>query len=162
MKKAKEIPDKSIAKNGFGAIDYFDTYCIELITDNTVDAITTELFEAPKWVNRFMDFRNSIVRFWGLEASSLHHSKIKRVYLVGEKAIRFIVIDRSEYEIVMEKKDKHLDFRVSVFLQENSGTSTVYLSTLVLFNNVWGRVYFFLVKPFHRVMVKSILTRLEK
>jgi hypothetical protein len=34
------------------------------------------------------------------------------------------------------------------------------LTTLVHFNNRFGRFYFALIKPFHRLMVKSLLGRL--
>lgn len=161
-KKIHQIPDKSIIQNSFRKIGYFDTFCIELITDNTVDAITTEIFNTPKWVNNLMNFRNSIAGKIGLKTTCTETSSIKQIYSIGEKAIRFIVIDRNECEIVMAKDDKHLNFRTSVFLQKNKSVSTVYLSTIIQFNTMFGQIYFFLVKPFHRVIIKSTLTRLVK
>lgn len=161
-KKTNQIPDKSIIQDRFGKIDYFDTFYIDIISDNTVDAITTELFNTPKWVNNLMKLRNFIVGKIGLKTSNIETSSIKQIYSIGEKAIRFVVINRNENEIVMAKEDKHLDFRTSVYVQKNNSISTVYLSTIIQFNNMFGRMYFFLVKPFHWIMIKSILTRLVK
>jgi hypothetical protein len=59
--KSNNIPDKSIITNGFGNIDYCDSYRISKRTDETVDHITTQIFKIPKWVTWLMKMRNSIV-----------------------------------------------------------------------------------------------------
>jgi hypothetical protein len=60
----------------------------------------------------------------------------------------------------MGEDDKHLNFRASILHDKAEGT--IYLTTLVHFNNVWGRLYFLPVKPFHKIIMKTLLTRYLK
>jgi hypothetical protein len=57
----------------------------------------------------------------------------------------------------MGEDDKHLNFRASVLKDKTNGT--VSLTTVVHYNNLWGRVYFFPVKPFHKIIMKALLKR---
>ena len=81
-----------------------------------------------------------------------------------KRAILFSVIDRSETEIVMAEDDKHLYFRTSLFVEETSDQNreNVYLTTLVQFHNIWGKLYFSPVKPFHKLIMKALLTNFSK
>ena len=59
------------------------------------------------------------------------------------------------------KDDKHLDFRVSVYLDPVPGTApntyAFTLSTIVFFRNRAGKAYFALVKPFHKLIVPAMM-----
>jgi len=142
------IPENSVISNGFDRIDYFDTYRVIKSTSSSAEEIAAEIFKLPKWVNWLMNIRNSIVMIFGLKSNKK----------TGEgQTTYFAVIEKNENEIVMGETDKHLDFRVSVFIDR--ANSFIYLTTLVHFNNFLGRAYFFPVKPFHKIIVKSILKR---
>lgn len=134
--------------NGFGRIDYCDTYRIVKPTSDNAEEIAAEIFKLPNWVNWLMNIRNSIADILGL--------KSKKETSEGQTTY-FTVIEKSENEIVMGEKDRHLNFRVSVFIDR--ANSFIYLTTLVHFNNFFGRAYFFPVKPFHKLIAKSILKR---
>ena len=84
-------------------------------------------------------------------------------YNVGERAVVFHIIDRSESEIVMAEDDKHLYFRTSLFVEKinEKSLNNVYLTTLVHFHNFWGRLYFTPVKPFHKLIMKTMLKNLS-
>ena len=71
----------------------------------------------------------------------------------------FPVIDRSESEIVMAEDDKHLYFRSSLLIQDTSDRylQAAYLTTIVQFHNIWGKIYFAIVRPFHRLIMKEML-----
>ena len=62
-------------------------------------------------------------------------------YKVGDRAVVFKVIDRSESEIVMAEDDKHLYFRASLLIErtDEEKMDNVYLTTLVQFHNIWGK-----------------------
>jgi len=143
------IPDNSMISNGFGRIDYCDTYRIVKSTKDGAEEIAAEIFKLPKWGNWLMSIRNSIVKIFGLKSNKETRE--------GQTTY-FAVIEKNENEIVMGENDKHLDFRVSVFTDRVN--SFIYLTTLVHFNNFLGRAYFFPVKPFHKIIVKSILKKL--
>jgi hypothetical protein len=155
--KSDKIPDKSIISNGFGKINYCDSYRIVKQTNETVDGITTQIFKMPRWIMVLMKIRNGIVKLFGLRTGKNENAKETAYYPVGSKAGYFTVIERNVNEIVMGEDDRHLYFRVSVLVDREQ--SFIYLTTIVRFHNVLGKIYFLPVKPFHRLIIKSILKR---
>ncbi len=75
----------------------------------------------------------------------------------GDKAGIFAVLARTDDEVLMGADDRHLNFRASVLVNRGPARSSVVLSTVVHYNNLQGRAYFFVVRPFHKVIVTSIL-----
>ena len=159
--KVEIIPENSIIQKNFGKIDYHDTYRIRCKTIGGIDTLTTELYNAPApaWVLYLLKLRDSIVGIFGLKTGNKDDKKVASYYPVGSKAGYFTVLDRNDNEIVMGEKDKHLNFRTSVFIKRKNPNSEIYLSTIVQYNNIWGRLYFLPVKPFHRLIILSILKR---
>ncbi|HTE34958.1 MAG TPA: DUF2867 domain-containing protein, partial [Reyranella sp.] len=68
----------------------------------------------------------------------------------------------SDTEIVTGGNDKHLDFRVSVQKLTEFGTSRVILSTAVSPHNFFGKAYLFVIRPFHRFGVRTLLSNAIK
>jgi hypothetical protein len=155
--KSDKIPDQSVIADGFGEINYCDSYRIVRQTDETVDGITTQIFRMPRWVTGLMRIRNGVVKIFGLRAGKNESVKEAAYYPVGSKAGYFTVTERNGNEIVMGENDRHLYFRTSVLVDGKQ--SFIHLTTIVRFHNVWGRIYFLPVKPFHRLIVKSLLKR---
>ena len=54
--------------------------------------------------------------------------------------------------------DKHHDFRVSVRKLREDGASRVVLSTAVSPHNILGKAYLFVILPFHRIGVRTLLS----
>ncbi|MDR1961548.1 MAG: DUF2867 domain-containing protein [Gracilibacteraceae bacterium] len=62
-----------------------------------------------------------------------------------------------------------MNFRISLLKEkhdENSGVNTLTITTMVTYNNIFGRLYFLLIKPFHKIIVpialKAMINDLEK
>ncbi|MBN2521777.1 MAG: DUF2867 domain-containing protein [Bacteroidales bacterium] len=159
IEKSNVVPEDSIILNDFGKIDYCDSYRIEKQTDDNVDAIITQLFKPRKWVDCLMKIRNSAVKLFGLKTGDNRDQKESSYYAIGSRAICFTVIDRNDNEIVVEEDDKHLNFRTSVLIDRKKQSSQIFLTTVVQYNNMWGRIYFVPVKPFHKLIIKSFLKR---
>jgi Protein of unknown function (DUF2867) len=158
--KLEHIPEKSLILNGFKKVDYSDSYKIKLKSnDDNIDKITTKIFKIPKWVGNLLKLRNFMVKRFGLKTDDTKEMIIKPYYSIGSKAVYFNVLDRNENEIVLSENDKHLNFRISVMIEKDSAGSTIYLSTIVQFNIFFGRLYFFPVKPLHRIIIKSLLKK---
>jgi hypothetical protein len=117
-------------------------------TNDTAEEITAQMFKFPKWVNGLMRIRDAIAGIFGLKTSK---------DISAGKTTIFPIIEQRENEIVMGEKDKHLDARLSILIDRDN--SFIYLTTIVHFNNFFGRLYFLPVKPFHKIIVKSILKR---
>ena len=97
----------------------------------------------PKWIGWLMNFRNAIVKPLGLDT-----------------ATRFtdMVLDKNLHEEILGMPDKHLDFHVSMWCGEyHEGKQELRITTVVKYNNWLGRAYFFIIRPFHGIIVKSIL-----
>ncbi|WP_368294379.1 DUF2867 domain-containing protein [Dehalobacter sp. TBBPA1] len=107
-----------------------------------------------------MQFRNFLVGRFGLKTGRNKDVHIADYYPINSKAILFKVIERNENEIVMAEDDKHLFFKTAVMKKEIEQGTAIFLTTIVSYHNVWGKIYFFPVKPFHRIIAKSLLKRL--
>lgn len=173
MKKIKtdcKFPANSIMNELFGKIDYQDCYCISMHNPHnySIDYLTELFFtSSPEWINKLLTFRNFIVSFCGLKGSNIDKTKKSDPsvhYSKGSKVSIFNVYDRNDHEIVMAENDKHLNFRTSVMIEKGTDTSTIklYSSTMVHYNNIWGRLYFLPVKPFHQLIIKTMLKILLK
>ena len=78
----------------------------------------------------------------------------------GEKFGLFQVFDRTAHEVILGEDDSHLNFRVSLYIEQQTNDLTkkkLVISTVVVFNNWFGRFYFFPVQPFHHRIVPSML-----
>jgi hypothetical protein len=167
----KKIPNGSIIKDPeFQNTNYEDSISIEIDTneDYTVDYLATVLFSSlPGWVLGLLKFRNIIVKPFGLKTDgtfSLEEIQTDIKYKIGDIAVFFKVIKRSEIELVMAENDKHLNFRTSVLIESLSENNKLKVSSLsiVKYNNLFGKIYFLPVKPFHRLIIKTLLKNLNK
>ena len=69
-----------------------------------------------------------------------------------------MVLDKNLHEEILGMPDKHLDFNVSMWCGEyHEGKQELRITTVVKYNNWLGRAYFFIIRPFHGIIVKSIL-----
>lgn len=141
--KLSAIPEKSVVLNGFGKVDYHDTYQIQKETAQSAEEIANQMMPLPGWATALFKLRNVIADMFGLKADKAD--------------VPFPVISKSDDEIVVGLSDKHLDFRTAI-MADRIGNN-VSLITVVHFNNAWGRVYFSLVKPFHKIIMKTLLKR---
>ncbi|WP_109300249.1 DUF2867 domain-containing protein [Aquimarina sp. AU474] len=147
--------------------DYTDSYCGNLNKSHyriTQQDIGKAFFlSAPKWVGTLMVLRNKIVSVFGLKTgNNLKPEDILDTDFDLQKGTSigiFKVFDKNDNEIVMGEDDSHLNFRVSLLLEPEEMKKTLTISTAVIFNNWLGRLYFLPVKPFHKVIVKSMLKR---
>jgi hypothetical protein len=165
-----DIPQKSIINKSFGKTDYSDTYSISIHNSQnySIDYLTGIFFTSiPIWIKNLLSFRNFLVRFFGLRGGNI--DKLKKPYksvhyTIGSEALIFKVFDRNENEIVMADNDKHLNFRTSVMIERISDTDIInlYSSTIVYYNNIWGRLYFLPVKPFHKLIIRTMLKIISK
>jgi len=143
--KSATIPENSTITDGFPEIHYQDTYQIKKAREKSAEEISKELLRLPGWVEALFKLRNALVGVFGLKTDK---------QAPGQETF-FTLIENREDEIIMGEDDKHLNFRASIL--KNASEGTISLTTLVHFNNVWGKVYFLPVKPFHKIIMKVLL-----
>lgn len=107
----------------------------------------------PRWAKPLLWLRNVIVAPFGLKPGD------QRVVQAGVVHIDFFpVLSETEEQIVLGLDDRHLDFRILLERQTIQGGTRYRLTTLVEQHNLFGRVYLFLITPFHKWIVRSVLT----
>ncbi len=158
--KFNVCPEDSLISKNLEPIDYCDSYMIINDSSDSIDKITTKLFKVPIWVEKLLDLRNSLVGRFGLKTGKNEDVHIADYYPINSKAVYFTVIERNENEIVMAEDDKHLFFKTAVMKKEIEQGTAIFLTTIVRYHNIWGKIYFLPVKPFHQIIMKSLLKRL--
>lgn len=159
--KTHVIPKNSIISKGFNNYHYCDSFSVITQTNDSLDSITTTIFQTPKWANLLMGIRNTIFSLFALDKGGYKDRRhIADHYPVGSRAVYFTVIDRNDNEIITAENDKHLDFRISVFEDGEQHNRRIHLTTLVKYHNALGRFYFFIIRAFHRRIVVGLLKRL--
>jgi hypothetical protein len=126
-------------------------------TDLTArDAATRMLSQSPPWVEALMRLRDLIVTPFGLKtAQSARHADIDKVGF-------FPVISETPQRLVAGFNDSHLDFRVVVDVATEGTGQRVTATTVVLMHNWLGRIYLTVIKPFHRMVVRSMLQQVTR
>ena len=162
-----KLPDNSILNN-HKKYDYVDSFQGMFIdSENKVNAtdIGKAFFKSgPEWIGKLFTLRNKIVSVFGLKTSGnigdRQHQLDNFKCEAGERLGLFKVFNKTDNEVVLGEDDKHLNFRVSLFLDHSQidlSKKVLTISTTVEFNNWFGRLYFLPVKPFHKFIVPAML-----
>ena len=151
----------------FGKVNYEDRFCLIHETKKiiNIDFIIVKLIKSiPKWFKFLLNLRIAIVIIFGLKTGKIENVyeyldklNIKQDQSIGD----FFIFLKGKNHLIAELKDKHLDFRFSILIRQEDGITKVSLSTIVKINNIFGKVYFFLITPFHRLIIPHILKRLS-
>lgn len=114
----------------------------------------------PLWVNLLFKLRNILVRPFGLATGDDNEriENLKEIIRAGSGTVGIMsVVGKSENELTVLMRDKHLDAYISIIVLNKTDYEQAIVSTLVNYNNSLGKIYFFFIKPFHKIVVKSML-----
>lgn len=169
------LPENSLLRNGRQP-DYSDSYQA-VVQPARLPLTPADLGKAffaasPRWVDYLFTLRNKLVAVFGLKVPETQRHAAQLAPFTGtpgEKAGLFRVFPGLANELILGENDKHLDFRVSLLLEDNADQpfgKMLTVTTTVYFHNRMGRLYFIPVKPFHRlivpVMLKAMIRKLGK
>ena len=163
-----KIPESSSLYPNRNQYSYIDSYA-GIVKDeynriSITDAARAFLKPGPKWVDLLFAVRNKIVSLFGLKTPNDTGDAKQENYKFepGERVGLFRVFSRTSNEIILGEDDKHLNFRVSLLLEESNkdqSSKIITATTVVIYNNLFGRIYFFPVKPFHKLIVQTGLKK---
>jgi hypothetical protein len=169
------LPANSILNQTDIKYDYIDSYMTSVIDKNNrikpVDIGRAFFSSGPEWVDKLFALRNKIVAVFGLKTSNNRVNRNRRKLInhfkceAGEQIGLFKVFARTDKEVVLGEDDKHLNFRISLFLDDLVAAKTnknLTISTTVIFHNCFGRLYFIFVRPFHSLIVPTMLRGIVK
>jgi len=134
--------------------------------ESSLDLFLIIARETPAWVNRLMSLRNQLVAKLGLKnlggLSDIDPEKKATDYQIGERVGIFTLHTNDSREVILEDKDKHLQVKVSFYIEPNPAdqTAMVHASTVVHVNNRLGKLYMFFVAPVHKKIVPATLNAL--
>ena len=149
------LPQDTKVFNFIENIDYTDTFSIELTQDSDIKDLYLRLVNTKsKTIDFLMSLRNKIMSIFGAKTVI---NETKGDFSVGNSVGLFKIYYIDEKEIISGLKDSHLDFCISFYKIDNK----ILLSTLVKYNNTFGRVYMNIIKPFHKLIVKNMLKNLK-
>jgi len=166
-----KIPIASILNTSSKNFDYEDSFMGTYNDNQNLNGITdigkAFFTSGPKWVEVLFSLRNKTVSIFGLKTTGKSENIEKQLESFkcnpGDQLGLFKVFFKNENEIILGEDDKHLNFRVSIFVNDSEkGTKTLTISTTVSFNNWFGKLYFFPVRPFHKLIVPTILKGIIK
>jgi len=153
-------PESAIAK-AYASMSLADAYSIELPAGASTNPELLARFifthQAP-WISSLMTVRDALVASFGLKTAK-HLTSLNAQNGAGRLSI-FKIYSTTPTEVVFGEDDKHLDFRLSVLCSGHSSPGAkrhLTMSTVVHCHNRLGRLYIFLIAPFHRLVVQSSL-----
>jgi len=156
MVKEDKIYISKAAENLFEQIDFADTFSTTNHEDD-LKTIAYKVFDfSPGWVMKLMELRNTIVSIFGLRTEI--HEGAEQAYKVGGYIQFFKIMSIKEDELIMGADDSHLNFRAVV---SNTGEEAynIKVTTLVEYNNRFGKLYMTVIKLGHKLILKSLLKR---
>jgi len=139
-----KIPAGSQVAQIFPTVDYADAYRASLPAGRQHDSesVTRVVFASllPCWTSQ-------------AERDRLKAALENATFQPGKSLGGWKAYAKAPQEIVVGADQPHLDFRVSVFLDEGQGVQRVTVSTVVRYNNWMGRAYFVPVRVGHQIIV---------
>lgn len=168
-----ELPKNSklnIHHKKYDYVDSFNGEVIDSLKNINSDNVAKAFFSSgPKWVGILFILRNKIVGIFGLKTSGKISDRQKRLdnfkYEPNERLGLFKVFSKTENEIILGEEDKHLNFKISLLINNLNKEQTrkeITISTAVEFNNWFGKLYFLPVKPLHKLIVPAMLKGMIK
>lgn len=168
MIKETTLPKESLLHNYFLKTDYEDSFMTSinpkahLPIDNVIKAFLTS---APSWVVTLMRVRDQIAKVLNLKTHAegdYVKTLARSSFEVGEKFGLFELTNKTKNEAILGTNDSHLNFWVSLYVNQELGQSKeLYISTVVQINNKMGWLYFKTINQFHKLVVRSFLKKMK-
>ncbi len=138
-------------------VDYRDTYSIALPTPMDAPTFCTRILEAaPRWLEMLMSARDVVAGRLGFQTQERNYGC--GVHLsVGAKFGPLVVRSLETDRVVCADADPHLAFR-AIFTTRAGSAPRGSFTTEVQLNDALGRAYFAVVKPFHRLIIPSLVS----
>lgn len=164
----KTIPDNSLIFKTCENSDFTECFSVYFKTDKplVLDNLVYQCFNVftKGWVDFLFQLRNKLVKPFKLNTSPDIESNIAQPKIIekGGKVSFFDVADRNENEVLMYAKDIHLEAYFCITLYEDDNVKLFSTLTTVRFFNALGKYYFAVVRPFHVLIIKTMIKKVIK
>lgn len=157
------MPKFSFIENSFKQIDYFDCYkqSSSEIKDFSLERCVFHFFyDYPIWIKWLFQLRILLSKIpkYRKEKNTVEDFFKPKICLVKGEMISFFTVEElNSNEVLLKAKYTHLDACISFYKHSTEAQCELTISTTVHFNNSFGRVYFFFIKPFHKIIIICLL-----
>lgn len=145
--------------------DFLDCYSVRIGRTNIpISDVAQRIFIGlPRWINAFLAVRDFGVMPFGLKTTAKLPTNLNfRTSIdVGDHINFLCVRSIGTNEIILGEDDKHLDFKISVY-RDNETSDQISLATWVRAHNRFGKIYLGAIAPFHVRIVNSRLKELAR
>jgi hypothetical protein len=137
---------------------FIDAFRVEIGTApvNAREACTRMVLHGLRWIDALMRLRNILVVPFGLKTSG--EGAPAPGGLIGP----FPVLSETPERLVAGFDDSHLDFRLVVDVTGEATGRQVTSTTLVRTHNLLGRTYLAVIMPFHKLVVRGMMSRIAE
>ena len=118
---------------------------------------------APRWVNGLLLFRDRVVAPFGMTPThgfSARQSQAEPLEC-GDALDFFTIAALDANELQLHIRDHDFTVSISVYLHHEDKRQSLYVTSLVDTHTRLGSVYVSVIAPFHRLVVKSMMNRLD-
>jgi hypothetical protein len=158
------VPVDSALASSLHRIHFADAYEVQLSKSalHASEAYVAIFCFAPVWIRGLMDVRGHIAVRLGLKhpfnTPEVQQGAFPKVEL-GRRVGPFTVQSVAPNELIVGDDDSHLNFRISTMKTEREGHFYITVSTAVEVHNTLGRIYMWVVKPFHKFLAPYMVKR---
>jgi len=145
--QACTLPEQSTLAKRIDEHDFID--CFRVNAQATPRRAAEIITSFPAWADFLFLIRRVVTSPFGLSQDGPD---------APDKLGAFPVESDNEQELIAGFDDKHQEFRVSVMSLENQ----IYLATWVHTHNIGGRIYLRAILPFHTLLVREALVRVQQ
>jgi hypothetical protein len=154
------FPHQTISKRHSDRPDLADTFAVTLprpVADlrASVEAV---LGTPPGWFRVLIGIRDRIVAPFGVATSAMLRQELE----TADRIDFFPVLHAGPDEVMLGARDRHLDFRIAFRRVRARQGELIAATTEVWCHNTLGRVYLALIRPAHRIVVRSMLSRMAR
>lgn len=143
--------------------DCYRQACSLSDTESITGLFVQVMAKPPRWITALMSLRNAIVRFFGLKTDNPNPDFEKDnplEYKVGDHISLFKIEKILQDELIVSANDKHLDASFSLLISKDR--QVVYMTSVVKTKRKLGDIYMFVIAPFHRLIVRYMLGKLNR
>lgn len=164
------IPIHSLLRHTHQKLDYQDCFQASFLDRDSL-ATPTEtcmafLLSVRALKQKLLNRRDKIASLFAIQkAKDTEMPELTNFkYETGEQLGSLKVFYRNNNEIILGANDRHLNFKISLLLEDAkpNGKRSLNFSTGVIFNNSLGRLYFLFIKPFHKLISRRLLKDIIK
>lgn len=118
---------------------------------------------APGWINGLLQLRDRLVLPFGMAPTRGFHAHRQPFSSVerGDALDFFEVVSIDANAMKLQLRDVHFTVFISLDVDQESATQTLYFTSRVMTHSWLGNVYVSLIAPFHRLVVRSLINRLD-